>query len=289
MSIPTYRGQTIPVISFPVNWADGMKWRQSYSTTITEALDLGEERQGRLPRALYSLTYSTVGLTAAETAYLRRVIETADDLPVACPLWPLACQLTAAATAGDTRIATDDPEDCLFQVFTEYALIWESFDQWEVVELFYTHTSGFILNAALTGNYSTAALVMPLAYGHVPRGPVDQLTDEHGIWECQFSEKYLGLHDQSIVESDTDPLIDIAPCAVSDLTGGGGDLFDCYPDGAAASMYGGTGLVGGWVIGDNPFNNVQGDEFTSYADGAFASQANSGTGLTGNWIVGDGP
>lgn len=200
MAIPTYNGQTIPVITLPPNWATRPKWRQSYSTTITEALDTTEERQARRPRPLYSLSYTTLGLRAAETAYLRRVIETADDLPVACPLWPMACQLTAAVSAGATTIVTEDPTDCLFGVFYEYALLWESYSMWEVIELESVNLTGFTLLAAIAGEYSSQAFVLPLAYGHVPRGPITQLTDEHGRWECRFEERFHRLHDQSVPE-----------------------------------------------------------------------------------------
>ena len=96
------------------------------------------------------------------------------------------------------------------------------------------------------------------------------------------------------------PPYDYSACSMVNIAGvAGGDTFDCYPEGELpgsllqphyiVSLTGGTGLTGGWKYGNNPFNNMFGDDFDSYTDGAFTAQAAIGTGLTGNWNVGDGP
>lgn len=200
MSIPTYQGNAIPVISLRPDWKRPVRFVQRYTTGITEALDTTEERQARQPRALYALEYASLFVSAAETAYLRRVVETADDLPVACPLWPLGCKLTAAAAATATALTVDDSASCLFGVFFQYALLWEDYDHWEVVELNTVGATAVALLAGLANSYAGGALLLPLAYGHVPRGPVEQLTDEHGVWECKFAERFHRLHDQSVPE-----------------------------------------------------------------------------------------
>jgi hypothetical protein len=202
MAIPTYRGSAIPVLSVAPDWSDPVKWRQRYATTITESLNGTEERQARQPRPLYGLGFRTASLSAAETAYLRALLEKPDALPVACPLWPLACKLTAAANAGATSLALDDTADCLFAVFHEFAILWETFDHWQIVELNVVSANGATLNAALLTSFpSLSSLLVPLAYGHAPRANIDQLTDEHGQWECNFSETFHRLHDQSIPEA----------------------------------------------------------------------------------------
>lgn len=212
MSIPTYNGQTIPIIALPPDWSQPVSWSQHYATTISEALSTAEERQARFPRPLYGLRYSTLGLDAAETAYLRRIIETADDLPVGCPFWPLAARLTAPAASGATSLATDSTEGCLFGVFYQFALLWESFEHWEIIELSSVLAAGFDCQP-IAGSYGSEAVVLPLAYGHVPRGPVSQLTDEHGRWDCDFNETFHRLHDQSLIEGTIpDP-----PAAPSEL------------------------------------------------------------------------
>ena len=202
MAIPTYRGSAIPVLSLPPDWSGGVKWRQLYSTIVTESLNGAEERQARFPRALYGLKFRTVGLTAAETAYLRALIEKPDALPVACPLWPLAARLMADAGAGSTSLTTDATEDCLFEVLSDFALLWADFETWEVVELSSVSSTEITLSAVTARAYSAGALFLPLAYGHAARGNIDQLTDEHGQWDCEFNETFHRLHDQSLSESD---------------------------------------------------------------------------------------
>lgn len=282
MAIPTYQSQAIPVISLQPDWSTPPKWRQRYSTIITEALDTTEERQARQPRALYGLTYKTRALSAAETAYLRTLLETSDDLPVACPLWPLGCQLTAAASAGATSLTLDDTADCLFEVFAQYALLWQSYDHWEVVELDAVSDNGATLLAATSLAYTAnpPALLLPLAYGHVPRGPVEQMTDEHGAWECQFIETFHRLHDQSVPE-DLIATFDPTPCLVTEIENGGGTTFDCYDDGAFTEdlPVAAVGLSAHYV-GNSPFGYAFGDDFESYEDGALAEGVSGGDGYT---------
>lgn len=201
MSIPTYLSQAIPVISLRPNWSEPVNVLLSRATTITEALDTTEARQARQPRSLVSLGYTTVGLSAAETAWLRRIVETAEELPVACPLWPFQCRITAAASASDTSLTVDTTDDMLFDVFAEHAIVWERHDLWEVVELDTVGTNSVSLLAGLANDYSAnSSFLIPLAYGHIPRGSVEQLTDEHGVWQCQFSERFHNLNDQSVAE-----------------------------------------------------------------------------------------
>jgi Fibronectin type III domain len=204
MSLPTYRGTTIPVVPFAVDWETSPKWSQTYSTTITECLDTSEERQARLPRPLYGLVFRTLSLSASEQAYLQNLMQTAANLPFACPLWPMQCALTAAASAGATSLTVDSTTDCLFEVFYQYAILWESFESWEIVELSAVGTNTMTLAAAITGTYSTSAFLVPVAYGLVPREPMTQITDENGQWDCKFQETFNRLTDQSVPEADTD-------------------------------------------------------------------------------------
>lgn len=287
MSIPVYNEQEIPVITLRPDWVRPLKWSQQYSTTISEALDTSEERQTRFPRPLYRLSYTTLGLSASETSYLRTIIETADDLPVACPLWPLAVPLATDVAAGETTIVFEDANDCLFDVFHEFALVWETFDHWEIVELSFVipESAGFV--APLQNSYSTEALFLPLAYGLVPRGPVTQLTDANGRWNCRFEETFHRLHDQSLVE--TGVLFDPRPCNVTALENGGGDTFDCYYDGSTSALpLAGTGFIGKWLISNSPFAYVLGDTFDSYGDGTFTGK-NSGEGWASAWRCSDSP
>ncbi|HMP83058.1 MAG TPA: hypothetical protein PKA41_10195 [Verrucomicrobiota bacterium] len=228
----TYQSRTVPIISLRPDWSGGIRFGQHCATTITEALNSKEHRQSRRPRALYSLDYVTQSLSAAETEYVRRLIETADDLPVGCPLWPLACKLTAAASVTDTSLAVDDSDHCLFNVFHQYAILWQSFNRWEIVALSSVGQTSIILASGLEAGFDAGAQLMPIAFGHVPRSRVGQLTDEHGSWQCRFSERFvkvsgtLGVIDQSVPEVDPPepPVIDDGDGGGGGGGGGGGDF-----------------------------------------------------------------
>lgn len=288
MSIPVYRGQAIPVIALAPDWVNPVRFGLEYSTTVSEALDTSEERQARFLRPLYRLDYTTIGLSAAQTACLRSVIETADDLPVACPLWPLAVTLSAAVAAGATTLTLTDARDCLFDVFHEFALVWESFDKWEIAELMSVMPESARLLVPLQKGYSSDALFIPLAYGFVPRGPVTQVTDINGRWQCRFEERFHRLHDQSIPETGALDLFDPTACAVTGLTNGGGDTFDCYNEGSAEELrFAGTGWAETWCVIESPFGVVMGDSFESYAatNSAEVAALESGSGFEGGWRV----
>lgn len=70
------------------------------------------------------------------------------------------------------------------------------------------------------------------------------------------------------------------PCKVLDITGGGGDLFDCLNDGAFdPSVVTGTGFTN-YYSGDSPFGNIFGDTFVDYATGTY-SGGTPGASVTG--------
>ena len=302
MAIPVYNGSAIPVMSLRPDWSGPFRWRQRYATTITESLNGTEERQCRQPRPLYGLSFRTTALSADETSYLRRLLEKPDAMPMAVPLWPLAVKLTAAADATDTSLALDDTEDCLLAVhpeasypldagvFSEFAILWEDYDHWEIVELDEVSANGATLLAGLANNYTSAAVLVPIAYGHVARANIEQLTDEHGQWECHFIETFHRLHDQSVPE-DVIETFDPTPCLVTGITDGGGTTFDCYDDGDFTEdlPVAANGLSAHFV-GDSPFGRSFGESFDSYADGSL-SEGPPGSGATGITAVfiGDGP
>lgn len=84
---------------------------------------------------------------------------------------------------------------------------------------------------------------------------------------------------------------DAAPCAVTTITGGGGNTFDCYADGEYPDTMplAGTGLSAIYV-GNSPLANALGDTFEAYPDGAYSggTPGASAVGLT-EIFVGNGP
>lgn len=193
MSIATYNSETIPIVSIPPDWDTSIKFDLLFKTDIAEALSNKEERQARFPGDFWALRYDSATLSEQESGYLRQFLETVLDMPVGCPMWPFAARLTAGISPGATSLSVDDTTDCQFDQ-RPFALIWESFDNWEVVQLDTVGTNTLTLFVATTtGTFTTAARVMPLAYGLLARSSTKPQTDELSNWSCDFTEKALAL------------------------------------------------------------------------------------------------
>lgn len=202
MAIPTFNGETIPVISIQPDWKQQVILRPRHKTTIAEAIDLTEERQNLAPRALYSLEYQSLTLSTQESGYLKRVLDLADDLPVAVPIWPMAAKLSVAASSSATTLTVDDTTGCMFDAFHEHAILWEDFQTWEIVQLNVVGATSVTLLAGISRNYSIKAKLIPVAYGSLARESINGLTDAHGEWHCMFDEMFHGLNDQSVPEDE---------------------------------------------------------------------------------------
>lgn len=200
MSIPTFNGSAIPVLTVPPNWTTPVELSVRHTTNIAESLSLVEERQTLAPRPLYGLRFRAMTRSAKELGYLKTVVDLAADLPVAVPLWPLAARLTAAASLGATSLTLDDTSGCLFDVFGDFALLWERFDAWEVVQLSGVTQFGASLAAGTANAYTAAALLLPLGYGSLTREGVTARTDIAGEWRCKFDEMFHGLTGQGTPE-----------------------------------------------------------------------------------------
>jgi hypothetical protein len=75
-----------------------------------------------------------------------------------------------------------------------------------------------------------------------------------------------------LVFTDPTELFDPNPCAVVDITNGGGNTFDCYADGDYSNggfPVAGTGLIN-YVAATGPFLVPFGDEFDDYPDGSYS-------------------
>lgn len=197
---PQYRGKDIPVFSVCPNWDAGLNQKLSYHTIICEALDLSEERFGRYPRCLFGLTYKTLPLRGQETGYIRQVLELAQEMPLALPVWTEGAKLTADIAAVVTSLPVDDTTVTLFTVLHQFAIIWRDYLTWEIVQVTAVNANSLTITATLSA-WKKGDTVFPLAVGFIPRPAAQQLTDEHGVMQVEFIEKFIAEYDQSIAET----------------------------------------------------------------------------------------
>lgn len=200
MPHPTYKGSALPVFSVEPNWDSPVKLRTLYRTIISEALDTSEERHGTRPRCLYGLRYQTLTLSGQEAGYIRRVIELSQALPVVMPVWMDKTKLQTQVTAGATTLAVDDTQYGLFSTLHSYALLWRSFNEWEVLEVTGVEANEITLGDAVTQTWPVGTMVIPILIGKLNRGEHRHITDEHGTFGVDFEERFNGLTDQSVAE-----------------------------------------------------------------------------------------
>ena len=163
---------------------------------VREALDTSEERLQTRPRPLYGISYTPLTITEQETGYIRRLIELADGLPFGIPIWQDRVKLTADVAAGASILAVESTDNSLWDTFDELAIIWRSFDDWEIVSVDSVSTNAVTLDAELTENWETAddegkpAWVIPVAFGHLKRNEATNLTSDHAKISVDFEDRY---------------------------------------------------------------------------------------------------
>ena len=194
---PTYHGIEVPVFPADPNWAEGFKHGLIFRTDITEALSTAEDRAERYPRPLNQLEYQILTRTAVETAYLRQILDSIDDLPVGVPFWPMRTKLTAVPNT--VTLTVDSTTSLVWTVDKPYALLWRNTQTWEIVELVTVASGTITLYDVPAGSWVAGDTVVPLLWGTIARGEWSQYTDECASFSVQFKETFNAVSDRLIV------------------------------------------------------------------------------------------
>lgn len=208
MSTITYNGETVPILCPEPNWQTAPTLKVRGRTHVIEALSTAEERHCLVPRPLLSFGFSARGMTAKESATIRRIIEGVDDLPVAVPVCSSELLLTAAASAGGSSLSvedatggTDPVRSSLFEALSGYALLWSDFETYELVEVDSFSGATITLAENLAADWPAETRVFPVLVGWLHADATKAETDEVNTFSFTIEEAFHGLTAQGTRET----------------------------------------------------------------------------------------
>lgn len=185
-----YKGIQVPVFSIPPNWKKPVRLQEVDATLVREALSTAEDRLQRRPRALFNIDYQTLTLSAQETGFIRKVLETAAEMPCAVGFWPDALKLTASATIGNPFVLTEATLGTLFEA-DSYFMLWSRFNNIETGRIQSVGTAGLNLVQPLTKAWIPGDVILPVYLGKLIKPNTPHVTDENGVFKVKFEEQFI--------------------------------------------------------------------------------------------------
>ena len=185
----TYRDQEVPVFSIPPNWQSPLTLTEEWGVFVRESLDVSETRRGSRPRPLYKVEYATLGLSAQEQGYTRKVLEYPTDLPTACGLWEDEVLVSVASTIGNPWIDVETTLGTLFDVIP-YMMVWTAFNEFEVHRVAAVNATQIQITDSFEAAWPVGARVVPVTIGKLGRPKTSQLTDVAGQFRVRFEEAW---------------------------------------------------------------------------------------------------
>jgi hypothetical protein len=186
----TYQDTPIPVFSVRANWAAQISITEEWGVFARESLDTTETRRGSRPRPLYKLEYSTLTLSAQEQGYIRKVLEGAEDSPIAVGFWEDAILLSQDSVIGNPWIDVESTLGTLFDVLP-YMMIWSDFNEFECHRVAAVNATQIQVTDSIEAVWPAGTFVVPVAVGKVGRVKTSALTDVNDVFRLKFEEVWL--------------------------------------------------------------------------------------------------
>ena len=109
------------VIGSAPNWSQKITTKICWKTVIAESLAGYEHRMACYARPLVKTSYKVTNINRELSSYIRMLLESRSETPVAIPVWMDGCFLLSDATAGQTARSVS-AQNRLFPWF-KYALL----------------------------------------------------------------------------------------------------------------------------------------------------------------------
>lgn len=186
----TYRDRPIPIMSIPPNWGRGLTLGEEWGTFVREALDTGETRRTSRPRPLYKIEFDTLALSAQEQGFIRKVLESTEDMPVGVPFWQDAVDVTVASTVGNPWIDVEFTANTLFGVLP-YMIVWTDYRTFETHRVAAINATQIQVVDSMDLSWPVGAKVAPLAVGRLAKQKAPALTDVNSVFRVKFEEVFL--------------------------------------------------------------------------------------------------
>lgn len=191
MSVPSYKGTEIPVVSVCPDWTDSVELSLSESTGIYEALDTSEERLQRYARPLAAISFNTTEVGPVAQGKLRKLFELAGSMPFAVPLWTEQVQLSADVLDEETTLAVTNTTGTLFTNYS-HLILWADADDYEVLAYERPIFNGeLVLTDPTTRAWPAGTKVCPVAFGYCKRPTFTAITAEDSVVAIEFEERFL--------------------------------------------------------------------------------------------------
>jgi hypothetical protein len=270
----------IPVITMTPLWSEPMETTLNTQTTILETLSGKESRTARLYRPLVGVDFVGIATDQAEHQLFKTIFSLWKDSGMyAVPLWMDAVQLDADITPTPQTPTTyffANGFNRLFRWF-RYALLWESPENCEVIEIKRIGKSGggkkqIVCRgfAPVTGAYNTGAFLVPLAIGSISQPDREFLTNAINTIQISFTEKQgaIKFYDGSNESDSLAYYHSYTPRFGNEQTPDNEDV--TYPDDEKTpSNYDQFELMPNWDLAENIYSD-QDDVYFDAIDGGLA-------------------
>jgi hypothetical protein len=162
----------------------------TYETSILRTVYGYEQRSALISWPRRSVKYDITFMSEAESAYFNRVVQKHQGGVFGVPVWGEHGSLTAQATAGQGYVDLTDIDKTNYEV-GGLAVIYNDWDDYEVVEIYSMTTTRLTLESTLTNTWPSGSSIYPMLHMTMEQNvPLDKVTSAFGGASVAFKEAW---------------------------------------------------------------------------------------------------
>lgn len=159
-------GTRVVEFLFKPNWKNSIKYRLEWLTDVLSSFRKYEQRRGLRSKPRVFLEYQSL-LTGDDLRRLHNRLFGWQNRPFAVPLWHQKAKLTSPASAGDQIVYLQT--EFLSLVAGSLAIVYESIDIFEVVEVSSITSNSISIKKQLTLNWAAGSKIYPAIVARLPK------------------------------------------------------------------------------------------------------------------------